>query len=230
MKKLLIVLFSVLLLCSPVWAAVENFTSGWTLDNTNAKFTVTSSRVSWSGLTDNMNDGILKDAGVSWTGDIDFKFVYFVNSSSQAGYVPYVWQAAATDWSASIYSIGGEDAGGKVYLSLEWWDGSGGGSDTDNTTLLLDTAYYIRVKKDDNGGVGGVGQVVLKAYTTEANMQSETSPVLTLSIDLTASADYTQFFGPYSLEGGHTTTHTGYFENLDLSYVPPTARRMISTQ
>jgi hypothetical protein len=221
----------VLILClwCNVWAAVENFSTGWTETDPNNRLSQTATRSTWTGLTANEAAYVVKTAGVNYTGDWSIAFSFYVDNASGNGsalILPGPFLVDASNAGGCFVTFTDYD-NSKVTISVGAIELSGYTTDVDinNTTLSVNTLYYALWRRDDDAGTNGT--VYLDIYASSADRDAGSSVLLSLSVAITkfGKLDMTQAFMPYTAAFGDTTAQTAYLENLDLNYIQPATTR-----
>ena len=213
--------------CATAWAAVENFTTGWTETDPNSHLSQTTTRSTWTSMNYNEVCKLQRNSAISFTGDFDVAFDFRIDSASvDGGSWPGI--IGFTDGGNNIQAIGFNETGavGKVAATLAAYnDNTWVYEDaSDLVTLVVDTVYYGRFRRDDDAGT--YGTLYLDIYPTNADRIAGTSVLVALSRTITVmgKVDLVQARCPYTHDMDDTTSiFTGYLENLDLAYViPPT--------
>ena len=204
--------------------AYENFSTGWTETDPNSHLSQTSTRSTFAGITFTEDCYLTKTAGVNYTGNFDIAFDFFINSTSTnmspEFYGPNIVDLRDTGSGYSqniqLYDYDGTKAG--IKLQAIELTGFTSNEDYDNATLNVNTVYYGRYKRNES--VGTNGTLYFDVYGSDANRQTETSPLVQLAVTLTVMGkiDMTVMYSPLTYNGADAKSYTGYLENLDLYY------------
>jgi hypothetical protein len=204
--------------------AYENFSTGWTETDPSNKLSQTTTRSTFTDLTREETASLDKDDAILLDGDFDIVFEVYLNSSSDITDI-YLLDTGSwfdPDWFGGFNIVLGY-TGSKMFLftSSFTFPSEIADEDSDDTTLLPDTIYYFRYKRDDDGGTYNNGLITLDVYATSADRQTETNSLLQLSVDCGDKIDLTYISVPIVGDESNANGLTGYLENLDLAYVPP---------
>ena len=218
--------------------AFENFSTGWTETDPNNHLSQTTTRSTFTGLHLAEDAWLDRDSAISFTGDWDVAFDFYVDSDSLdiSGLGTEIFEPALVNFNdggvnnALVAAFNWGDS--KVLINFALFEESGFtyDSDYDNTTLSLDTTYYARYRRDET--VGTNGTLYLDVYGSSANRNNDTSPLVELETAITVAGkvDMTVAQAPLADDFGAAQVEiTGYLENLDLSYVPATTTSTTST-
>jgi hypothetical protein len=223
MKKLLITLFLIFGIATSVFAAYENFTTGWTETDPNNHLSQSATRSTFADFNYNEVANLAKNDGINFTGDWDVAFDFNIADTSQS----------LTDTNQSTIAFANSDNtliqnvvlmesadGTKVHAGLLVVDELFNIDQTFNDTLSLNTTYYARFKRDDDAGTNGT--LYLDVFASDANRRANTSPLVQLSLPITVmgKVDMVNAYCPISIDFDNTVQTDGYIENLDLAYVP----------
>jgi len=187
----------------------------------NSKIVVATRRNTWTNLTADESAHVTKPHNNN--GDFDIAWQSYADSASDGDNVPvcFCLEGAESGDDVFVWVYWGETGGGKCYVGLEllYLGDFSGDEDNDNTTLSLDTLYYLRLKRDDDGGASSAGQYTLGVYANESDRATESSALVSLSIDSPAiKFDFDTVHSVWTYTFGETEEHDGYTEYLDLDY------------
>lgn len=195
---------------------LQDFTT-WSEVDPNNKITVTSSKVSWAGLSRGEDAWVNKQC--SFDGDFEHLleiktetdnisfFWNLQNSGDKGSYATYL----ANEPYLQIYSY--YNLGVTSLYLVECFEGS---HQSDYTDLLpADTLCYLKIKRDES--IGTYGTLTCSLYSSEENRAID-SWYDTLSITLSAKIDFSWIACPItSNTGGPVEGYTdGFTQNLTL--------------
>lgn len=198
---------------------MEDFTTYTITDP--GPLTVTSTKVDVATLLDSQVARVYKDMGAGhFSGDYEHLITVYCNSSTITGLCNVVWGVAnVNNGDVALNGFGNDSNWLRMYeetastASLFLQESDGGLTYTDtNTSLSLDTPYYLKCKRDES--VGTYGTIYCYIYSDSGR----TSLVDTLSVTLhTSKKDYQYVYAHagWNAEAG-SYSWTGYTENLDL--------------
>lgn len=185
------------------------------------KIAVTSTKIDVTTMLDSDDARVYKDMGAGhFSGDYEHLITVYCNSSTVTGLANLVWAVSNTTTGEIAGSGVGNDANWlRMYeetastASLFFQENDGGSTYTDtNTSLSLNTPYYLKVKRDE--AVGTYGTLYCYIYSDSGR----TTLVDTLTVTIhTSKKDYQYIYG-YAGWGSEEGSYswTGYTENLDL--------------
>jgi hypothetical protein len=189
---------------------LTTFTS---VDAAPAKFTITSSRVTASGLANNDNRYLYSDRGAGHFA-ANFTHLFTINTTSVTGQGdPVPWMVSNEVYTprnitnglyAEIYY------GTTLYLS-EKPSGSYDGS----VALSLNTPYYCKAVRDED--VGTYGTLYVYIYSDSGR----TTLVDTVVVTLAVKADFRYYFAMSALGSTNPAVADAYSENHDLGEAAP---------
>lgn len=200
--------------------AVVDFTT-FTETDASARLTVTSTKITVTALQDSETARVVKDMGAAhFSGDYEHLVTVYCSNATVTGLPNVVW--GVSNISNGNIAGGGmgsdanwlrmyEETSTSASLFLQENDGGSGYTDA-NTTLSLNTPYYLKVKRDE--AVGSFGTLYCYIYSDSGR----TTLVDTLTVTLhTSKKDYQYLYGHagWQHEDG-AYSWTGYIENLDL--------------
>lgn len=197
---------------------VENI-SGFAETDPNSHLTLTASRVTYAGLINNEDAFLYKDFGADhFAGDFEHLVDFKVTSADDGGYV-YIWgltnsaddildiQGASGSFLACSLVRTGSDYNFRI-LEVD----SGAGPYYDTFASTVNTAYYLKIKRDET--VGTYGTLYCYIYSDSAR----TNLVDTLEVALhTSKKDFRYLCAVSSRSEGTTSTINGYQENFIIS-------------
>ena len=214
--------------------AIENFTTGWTETDPNGRLSQTATRATFTDLiNDTDGQNVAKDSAISFTDNFDVVFDFFINSSSatNVGDGVQIFELTDNNVSPNFFTsvFAQETTGGKINLTLLWLDFSpfDSQSASDTTTLLVDTVYYARLRRNDTGGAG-TGIYTLDVYGSSANRSAGVSVLVSLSVNSSEQNDFILADVTFAYNNSETTGTTGYIENLDLNFTTIKFRKTFS--
>lgn len=199
--------------------AIENLTT-YTKVDTNNRYAVTSSRVTFTDITDQDPWTYLYyDKGVDYFAD-DFTFyvdVYlggnnypFLDLCRLGNYLEdYVATYTNTHSTLTAYIQATALHIIEMVNGVEYET-----SPLDYYIYSINTLYYVKIFRDES--VGTYGTFYLKVYPTSADRIADTNVLDTLTITLHAKIDYRYIFPTGSQVRAVVGTLSGYVENLDL--------------
>jgi hypothetical protein len=201
--------------------AFENFVTGYTETDPDGFLTIDSpTKISWSGADFNSNsDHIQRNADPNLDADFDIAIEAYISSvgTGSDSLLPAIVFTESSSGGLFAVQIGKEATSGEVHAFL--YRSSDSGMDYGAAALNTNQLYYLRIKRDDDGGTG-TGVLTCDIYTSESDRSLESNAVENLSLNLESQLDIDVLriasFDNFEDSG----THTGYFQNLDLSYSP----------
>lgn len=196
--------------------ATEDFTT-YTETDPNSRITVTSAKVSWSGLTRNETAYVYADKGAAhFSGDFTHHFDGESTSESASDSIGNFWMLAN-----AVKNMQALDTDGDDYLACFYFDQTPliFLRERDSSTNYQDfysgasaTQYWYECERDET--VGTYGTIYLRIYSDSGR----TTLLDTLSVTLhTSKKDFQYIYATNTLNSGTTSSHTGYVQNLDLA-------------
>lgn len=176
--------------------------------------------ISFAGLARNEDAYVYKDFGSAYfSGDFTHLIDIYHTDTAYTYGMAHVWGVSNTvddrnGWVDGIFIYMYNDTGSTTYrLRVE----EIGGSYDQWTSATLDTAYYLRIARDDDGGTG-TGQIVVKVYTTASDRDNDTGSNLadTLTLNLAAQTDFQYLYALCTYNDGSGTYTSGWVKNLDI--------------
>lgn len=199
--------------------AVEDLTT-YTETDPNSRITVTSARSSWASLTKNEDAFVYKDKGVAhFSGDYEHLVTAYLDACDLNSLVLCWALTNLVDDLRGIDDGGGDEhcvglrspSSGNYEVKLyELYSGSLAG---DAYVCSLDTAYYLKIKRDE--GTGANGTLYCYIYSDSAR----TNLLDTLTLALNEKEDFRYIYVTQTYVDGAEDAQTAYSENLDLQEV-----------
>ena len=235
-KRILLTVLILLMLCGKGLCAYENFSTGWSEGppgdpDPNNKLSQTTTRATFTDLTQDEEAYVEKDSAISFTGDFDVAFDFFFSDVSDDVDISLVqfWTGDDTKFVevTARLSIGEP---GYLQLNLQAIDLDPfdiEGAEEDSGTLLDETILYARFRRNDDGGTNGM--LYLDVYGSSANRDNDVSVLVHMEQDITVigQEDFTVARATFTYDDGWDDESSGFIENLDLNYVPPVSARRI---
>ena len=204
--------------------ATEDFTTYVKVDP-NSRITVTTSRITWAGLTLVEDAYVYKDYGASYfTGNHQSLFTFRASAQS-AALICLIWALTndIDDWQGlavankTIVGVALNSSGADRHIYLTGLNAGAQTGPLPGYAYTFDTTYYLKVVIDP--AVGSNGTIYLYIYSDAAR----TTLLNTQSYALSAAqaGDYRYIFGVMSrnFTGGFTVS--GYVEDVEISLLPP---------
>ena len=199
---------------------IEDFTT-YTEVDPNAHITVTSSEVTFTGLTRGEDAYVYKDMGID---HFDGNFEHLIDitiSASVDSALNFLWSLTnLIDDMKGIADVAGDS------LSIEFYgnatDGpiiriaelnSGTWATTANYLVTLGTTYYLKIRRDET--VGTYGTLYCYIYSDSAR----TNLLTTLSLALTKTQDFRYIYVTQTYNSANTYAVSGSSANLDLQEI-----------
>lgn len=205
-------------------ASVEDF-STYTEVDPGTKIGITSTKITVTTMLDSDDARVYKDFGAGYfSADFEHWITVYQNSSTVTGLANIVWGVSnittaevVAEGTQGIYLRMYEETASAASLFIRDHNGANSASDN-NTSLSLNTPYYLKIKRDEAIGTYGT------AYVYIYSDSGRTTLVDTLTITLSASSklDYRYVYG-YAGWGSEAGAYSwsGYTENLDLNLATP---------
>jgi len=209
-------------------AANEDFTTYDVTEETGSTFTITPSRVSWVTLSRTDTSHVSDSKGANYF-DGDFVHEFEMEYSNDGGFAVIAhWGLANVQ--KDIKSIE-DDADDGVFLMhvatsyrIAAFEGGSGPlgiiSDLDE-----DTHYYVRIVRDDDGGVNNQGRITAYVFTGGF----DDTLIGSNFVDFTAHYDFEYVYACTSYDSDDNITVDGFTENLDLHAKQDYTREDISS-
>lgn len=197
---------------------VENLLAYTEVDPNN-KITVTAAKSSWVDLTRNEDAYVYADKGV---GHFDGDYEHLLEAQISLPTEQIAW---AAHWVLAnlVDDVKGiQDASGDAHYVFSIYhptvpdyrlylgELNGGTATTDYGVILVDTRYYLKVKRDEAVGVNGT------LYCYIYSDAARTTLVDTLTVTLTEKQDFRYVYVTNTWNSAGDYDHDGFTENLDL--------------
>lgn len=203
-------------------AATEDFTT-YTETDPTAKITVTATKVDVAAIAEETTAYVSKDYGSAYfSADFTHLVEVYQNSSTVTGIASIVWGLSNT---AYVTVAGSNPIGSTISHSIRMYEETaataslflraynGSSVDDSNTSLSLNTPYYLTIVRDES--IGTYGTLYCYIYSDSGR----TTLVDTLTVAIPAAKvdfQYLTAFGNWGSVAG-SYTWTGYIQNLDIS-------------
>lgn len=195
--------------------AVEDFTT-YTEVDPNSRLAKTATRVIWTDLTGDEDAFVYVDKGANYFAD-DFTHLITANNTALGHDVGvYCWVLTnVVDSVTNIYIANGDCLAVRLYgysgaYSITLTEIVGGAIVTDAYSISLNTAYYLKIVRDESFGANG------KLYCYIYSDTARTTPLATLSITLAAKRDFRYIHAANTGDSNRPASSSGYSENLEL--------------
>lgn len=199
--------------------ANQDFTT-YTETDPNGRITVSSSRITWAGLTRNEDAYVYDDKGVNhFDGDFEHLLTFFQDTGWDNNAVVVTWAIAndIDDYKGLIDNLKDSltlyNQPSVVVNRLNLVELDGGTTYTDQFSVSRTATWllYLKIKRDES--VGSFGQIQCFIYSDSGR----TNLLDTLSLTLhTSKKDFRYIYGVQSFNTASALAGNGYTENLDL--------------
>jgi hypothetical protein len=193
----------------------EDFAASYTETDPNGRITVTSSRITASGLTRNEDAYVYRDMGAGYFGgDFEVRLAVHPEQSSDLDALVNVWAVAndvgdsndLTDYlTLQAHNGAGSSTAFAFYIKERYAGSTYSGA---LTGVPFGSTYYIKIIRDESAGT--YGTLYLYVYSDEemSNLYGSAS------VALHAKADFRYAYGMMTHNGGTTQGFDGWVENL----------------
>ncbi len=201
--------------------ATEDFTT-YTEVDPNTRITITSSKVTWAGLTRNEDAYTYNNKGVDYfAGNFEIQFTVEITALVASNRIHLFSLANLVDDAKGIRDASGDllgvtfETGSTSIARIRHIETDGGSDFTDGGGLIVtaNTIYYITFRRDES--VGTYGTRYLDIYSDVDRTTSLHSDSRALN---TSKKDFRYIYAPQTWNGSSPEACSGYVENLDVVF------------